>query len=157
MAYYKGRVAVDPLIRFHKNYIINQDTNCWDWQGTKDRCGYGRMSIKKRYISAHRFSYETFNGHLINGLVIAHNCNNPSCVNPEHLRQDTMRSNMLDMTYIKSHPKQILSVDEVIQIKKELKFPYYGQQKDLAHFYKVSTATISEIKTGRKWSHISIP
>ena len=52
---------------------------------------------------------------------------------------------------------QILSVEEVIEIKKALKNFYRGQIKDLAHFYKVSERQISHIKNGDRWSHIQIP
>jgi hypothetical protein len=118
--------------------------------------GYGRLQINGKMMRAHRFSYEYFIGALDSNLDICHKCNNPSCVNPEHLRQDTTLSNVIDCIYAKRRYKQILSVEEVIQIKKELQHYYRGQCKDLAHFYKVSQETISAIKSGRSWTHINI-
>jgi hypothetical protein len=63
---------------------------------------------------------------------------------------------MIDRVHQKKHPCQILSVEEVIEIKKALQNPYRGQQQDLAHFYKVNQPAISNIKTGKRWSHIVI-
>jgi len=149
-------VAICPIERFHQKYIVNSETGCWEWQDKLLHNGYGRLQINSKSIKAHRFSYETFIGPIRNDLIVCHNCNNRKCVNPEHLRQDTIQSNSLDMVKIKSHPIQILSEDEVIEIKKSLQHSYRGQIKDLAHFYKVSSRTISSIKTGKNWSHVNI-
>ena len=148
-------LPIEPIERFHSKYIINEKTNCWEWQDKLLHNGYGRLQINNKSIKAHRFAYETFVGPLIKGLVIAHNCNNPKCVRPDHLRQDTIQSNSIDMVNINSHPSQKLSVEEVIEIKKSLNNYYRGQIKDLAHFYKVDQRTISSIKRGETWAHIS--
>jgi hypothetical protein len=144
-----------PIERFHSKYEIDQETGCFNWTGHKIK-EYGRLEINGKSIIAHRFSYETFVGPLDPKLEICHNCNNKSCVNPNHLRQDTRSSNHIDMSYVKSHSKQILLVEEVIEIKKALKHYYRGQIKDLAEFYKVNHRTISEIKNGNNWSHIKV-
>ncbi len=149
-------VSIDPIQRFHQKYKVNDETGCWEWQDQLLHNGYGRLQINSKSVKAHRFAYETFIGPIRNDLVVCHNCNNRQCVNPEHLRQDTIQSNSLDMVKINSHPNQILSEDEVIQIKKSLQNSYRGQIGDLAHFYKVSQRTISSIKTGSTWSHVSI-
>jgi hypothetical protein len=147
--------GVDPIERFNQKYIVDENSGCWNWIANKCS-GYGQIKINGKMIRAHRFSYEYFVGPLEDNLEICHNCNNPSCVNPEHLRQDTKSSNMIDRSYSKTFALQILSVDEVIQIKKAQKFYYRGQNKDLAHFYKVCQGTISDIRRGKRWSHIKI-
>lgn len=151
-----GPKTIDPIVRFNKKYIVNPDTGCWEWIGCSNNKGYGYFYILNKNIYAHRFSYEYYIGKLKTGYEICHECNNPKCVNYKHLRQDTHKSNMFDMLKIGNHKNQILSVDQVIQIKKELQNYYHGQVKDLAHFYKVSNRTISHIKTGINWSHIEI-
>ena len=61
-----------PLERFNTKYIVDPETNCWLW--TKPhKTGYGQINIDKKMIKAHRFSYETFIGPLIDGLIICHN------------------------------------------------------------------------------------
>ena len=152
-----ARQKIDPIERFKTKYVVDPVTGCWNWQGCLDEKGYGRFGILPgKNIKAHRYSYEIFVGKLDNNLKICHSCNNRKCINPEHLRQDTISSNAIDMIYSKNGNFQILSIDEVIEIKKELKHHYRGQCKDLAHFYKVETSTISAIKTGRSWSHVEV-
>ena len=151
----KRLVNVNPIERFNQKYIVDEKTDCWNWIAAK-WFGYGLIKINGKMVRAHRFSYEYFVGPLDNSLDICHNCNNPSCVNPNHLRQDTVSSNMIDVLYLNNNKYQILSVEEVIQIKKELKNYYRGQVNDLAHFYKVEKRVISNIKTGKRWAHISI-
>ena len=147
--------GVEPIERFNQKYIIDEETGCWNWLGCLDKDGYGFfMKNSSKNILAHRFSYEYFVSPLKEGFVICHNCQNRKCVNFNHLRQDTQKSNCVEKAYLNTHPKQILSVEEVIQIKKELLHPYHGQQKDLAHFYKVNPSTISSIKKGRMWSYV---
>ena len=152
-----ARIKKDPIDRFKEKYIVDEESGCWNWTGTITNKGYGTFHINNKEIKAHRFSYEYFIGPLDLKLMICHNCHNRKCCNPNHLRQDTNYSNMIDMVYQKNQRHQILSVDEVIEIKKALKNYYRGQIKDLAHFYKVDPETIGAIKNSRSWSHIQIP
>jgi hypothetical protein len=151
-----GKKPIDPIIRFSSKYIVDEETGCWNWIGNSFRTGYGCFKYNNKNVSAHRFAYEYYNGPLKEGLEICHSCNNKSCVNYKHLRQDTKQSNSYDALLVNNGPSQKLSIDEVIQIKKELMHPYRGQYKDLAHFYKVHEETIGHIKRGTRWSHINI-
>jgi hypothetical protein len=151
-----GRKPIDPIQRFNQKYIVDEETGCWNWIASLNNKGYGNFRIENKIIKAHRFSYEYYVGKLDSSLEICHKCNNPKCVNYKHLRQDTRRSNRIDMSYQKTIPNQILSIEEVIEIKKALKNCYHGQVKDLANFYKVSNKTISAIKCGVFWSHVNI-
>lgn len=150
-----AKPKIDPIERFKTKYIVDPVTGCWNFTGRLDKRGYGRFR-KDKMIFAHRFSYEYYVGELKDDLVICHNCNNPSCVNPEHLRQDTRSSNNYDMVKIGKHPNQKLSIEEVKQIKKELQHYYRGQCNDLAHFYKVDPMLISQIKRGIVWKHTEV-
>jgi hypothetical protein len=151
-----GYKATEPIIRFNQKYIIDSETGCWIWQNCSNKQGYGLFRHKKRSFLAHRFAYEYYVGPLDDKLMICHECNNTRCVNPDHLRQDTRLSNSIDMVKIKRQQCQILSVEEVIEIKKALLNPYIGQNKDLAHFYKVHPDTISQIKRNKNWSWVVI-
>lgn len=74
-------------------------TGCWEWAGSINGQGYGQISIKHLGIMpgrAHRISYEVFVGPIPGGMVIRHKCDNPPCVNPDHLEQGTTLDNVRD-------------------------------------------------------------
>lgn len=78
-------------------YIIRKDTGCWEWQGAKTATGYGRMKVDNKAWMAHRYSLKCHLGReLKDGCVVLHTCDNPCCINPEHLREGTQKENMQD-------------------------------------------------------------
>lgn len=87
--------------KFVSKIIARGEKECWTWTGYVEKGRYGRYDIKREdgkfeWFYAHRISYMIFNGELIDGLVIDHECKNKACVNPWHLRQVTTRFNVID-------------------------------------------------------------
>ena len=71
-------------------------TGCWFWVGACINKGYGVMRINGKNVGAHRFSWELANGKIPAGMFIDHYaCENPNCVNPDHLRPASNRENIL--------------------------------------------------------------
>ena len=81
----------DRLIdRFWEN--VETGHGCWEWLGDTIK-GYARLSLNGQTVYAHRLSYEISNGPISEGMFIDHLCHNPSCTNPEHLREVTPKQN----------------------------------------------------------------
>lgn len=65
--------------------------------GSKDKDGYGYIKRDGITWKAHRASYSEWTGTIPKGLWVLHRCDNPSCVNPEHLWLGTAQDNLNDM------------------------------------------------------------
>lgn len=82
--------------RFEERYIPVPESGCWIWTGHIRTNGYGAMSIKSKLQYAHRISWELHNGPIPEGLFVLHKCDNPPCVNPDHLFIGTQKDNLQD-------------------------------------------------------------
>lgn len=71
---------------------------CWEWQNNKDSNGYGMVKIQGLYTKASRVAYQIINGAILDGLHVLHKCDNPGCINPDHLFTGTHQDNMNDKT-----------------------------------------------------------
>lgn len=71
------------------------DNGCWEWQGFRDKDGYGISSFKHRPARAHRLAWQFARGPIPDGLVIDHLCRNKACCNPDHLEPVTVRENTI--------------------------------------------------------------
>ena len=73
------------------------ESGCIEWTAAKDKDGYGLFKVKDRMLRAHRAIFVLFkNIELKPQDIILHACDNPPCVNPEHLTVGTHSENVLD-------------------------------------------------------------
>lgn len=75
---------------------VNVQDGCWLWTASRSSKGYGMFWFEGQTVSAHRFSYELYNGSIPEGMVVRHKCDNPPCVNPDHLELGTQAANERD-------------------------------------------------------------
>lgn len=72
-------------------------TQCIEWTGARNPAGYGRLRLRGQQVYAHRVAYEQAYGPIPEGFVVMHSCDNPPCINPDHLSVGTYADNARDM------------------------------------------------------------
>ncbi len=137
---------------------VDKSGDCWLWTGAIDSCGYGRFMLGGTNCHANRVCWELVNSKIPDGLCVCHHCDNPPCVNPDHLFLGTRQDNSTDMVQkgrSSSHacgtnnPK--VKIDERIAT---LIFLSKSPVKTLAREYDLSLSTIYRIKNKQYWRHI---
>jgi len=143
--------------RLQSKIRINNATKCHEWTGAKDKDGYGKIMVDKRYKKTHRYAYELTFGEIPKGMLIAHACDNPCCCNPNHLFLTDIKGNNLDCRMKgrnvrgrKCHNSKLTEKD-VLEIR-NLKNKMGGIE--IAKLYGVSRASISLILNRKIWKHI---
>ena len=138
----------------------NHAWGCLEFTGCKDECGYGRINRDGKLVRLHRAVWERDHGHIPAGMVVMHSCDNPCCLEPEHLFLGTQAENVADMdrkgrrrTPIGSQqPQAKLTEASVRVVKQRLKDG--ATCAALAREYGVSDAAIRNVKKGRRWTHV---
>lgn len=84
-------------ILFDDKYIPEPNSGCWIWLMSADKLGYGWSSLKKKTLYAHRHSWLIYRGVIPDKQFVLHKCDNPYCINPDHLFLGIQKDNMRDM------------------------------------------------------------
>lgn len=155
-----------------KNVSKDPETGCWEWMASKNAGGYGRIRAKNTMCLAHRISWEIFCGDIPRGLCVCHKCDNPSCVNPDHLFIGTRQDNMDDMLkkgrYVKGKtykgiecpirgslsPRSKLTEKDVIEIRRRYK-EGNASYRSLAKEFGVCYRNIACIIKKKMWAWLT--
>lgn len=150
-----------------KSYTIDPTSGCWLWSGCVGKDGYGKVKRQGKTVRSHRLFYEHYVTTIPQGLVVCHRCDNPLCVNPEHLFVGTPLDNERDkdrkarrspspsvshkhrLPRGDNHHKAVLT-EEIVRAIRESNESSYS----LAIAYGVNASTIQRIKRRIIWAHI---
>lgn len=152
------------IIRCH---TTTNERGCWVWMRCKDKHGYGRVVYRGRWTLAHRVSFALANGSIPKGICVLHKCDNPSCVNPEHLFSGTQGDNIVDMTRkgrnrlqefkdsFRGERQHLAKLTG--EIAKRIIEDFRGgeSQSSIARRLGVNVATVQSVTHGRTWSHVT--
>lgn len=140
---------------------INDVTGCWEWRKHRNNHGYGKLTINGRGCYAHRLAYQLVKGDLPQGMEVMHSCDNPACINPEHLSAGTHSQNMKDCTYRGRAKMPAVSVRgerngaaklREVDIRSIRRLLDKGcTQREIADRFGISQSQVSHIKLGRAW------
>jgi hypothetical protein len=163
---YMGGFTFPIAVRFNNKYIVDSITGCWVWNDRLTNKGYGKIysGLCKKELLAHRVSWVLANNSIIpNGIKVLHKCDNPACVNPNHLFLGTQKDNVLDML-AKHRQNKVntasgenngnskLKNSDVLIIKRRLKNG--DKPTHIAKEYKMHHSTIMDIRDGKTWTKI---
>ncbi len=143
-----GRSGTIQLFQFLSRVNIPADPEgCWEWTGGSCAGGYGLFtSNKKRYVAS-RFVMALFGD--VAGWRVCHKCDNPPCVNPDHLFLGTPGDNTEDAV-LKGRMAYKLTKEQALAIASSV-----GPLQDEARKYGVSQSLISSIRHGASWRHLT--
>lgn len=155
----KGLTKADKFwSKVDKTPGLGPQGECWEWTGKLGEKGYALVSVKAKSIPVHRASwFYTFG--VMPSLWLLHSCDNRKCVNPLHLREGTHADNTADMlarnrqSKGEHRPNAKLKDADILAIRSEP--AVWGIQTILAKRYNVPTSTISRIRKGLIWKHVS--
>lgn len=146
---------------------VKKTAECWIWAGKeKSKRGYGQIGLGGRGAKqalAHRFSYELHKGPIPCGMVVMHSCDNPRCVNPDHLSVGTHSDNTQDavskgrwisvppLINGERHHSAKLTADDVRMIRDNPDIP----TKELADRFGTNATSIQKVRSRKTWKHVA--
>lgn len=154
--------------RIRKKSNINNN-GCWIYSGSTDAWGYPVCRVFFEDIKLYKYSrvsYYVFKGPFDSKLSVLHKCDNPKCVNPEHLFLGTNSDNVKDALKKNRHvsqrynfkgdnnPRAVLNILEVKIIKMLLKCKFYHYE--IEDVIGKGINVIRDISRQKTWKHINV-
>lgn len=152
----------DVIYNFWDQVSVGGDDECWEWKGQMVK-GYGRIwTHLGKYLLSHRFSYQIHHNILLTpDILILHKCDNPPCVNPNHLFEGDSILNRADCVFKERQARGAnqhrakLTDDDVLLIRKLHKSnPKKWTAVTLACRFGVTRGCIWPILRKITWRHV---
>ncbi len=155
--------------RLFASICVDDGTECWEWKRDRFTEGYGRLKVQGKAFLAHRVSAHVFlDFDLASPLCVLHKCDNPPCINPEHLFIGTQTDNIRDMIAKGrarsgvalphgfnqgiAHPQARLTDDDVRAIRQMSERGH--SLAAIAKRFGITKMHVSNIRRRLAWSHL---
>lgn len=145
------------LERFFSQFDKKGVNDCWEWKGHKDKDGYGKFAYRKKgnrkFFRSHRISAAYYLGDVLDDSVVMHMCDNPSCVNPNHLKIGTHLENEQDKDRKNRRPFDHIikySIEDAVNVFKLVLKGYFTKQ--ISEITGFSMPSIQNMYVDRKFS-----
>jgi hypothetical protein len=133
---------------------------CWEWKGSRPGGKYGHFSFEYKAVKAHRWIYEKIVGEIPSGLLVRHKCDNPGCVNPDHLEVGTQAENVSDMYERcrahdrkgQNHPMSRLTAEDVVEIRRLRDCG--ATEASVAAKFGIGRGQVGKIHRRENWGHV---
>ena len=156
----RPEISDEAKARFWAKVDVRGPDECWEWQGARNKFGYGKLTVAGKQRAASRLVYELECGEIPAGQFVCHRCDNPPCVNPDHLFLGTHAENMRDRNLKgrarggslrgERHPQAVLTAEQV-RIIRDLATRKVKPQAAIGRQFGISQSHVSEIKNGNAW------
>lgn len=160
----RHRYSVEEAKQIFEVSCTKQPNGCWEWTKYLDHDGYGKFTLVTpghAFQFAHRAAFFLKHGEFDYSLFVLHRCDNPPCVNPDHLFLGTAKDNAVDMMrkgrgnkYVfglpDSHMKAKLTWDDAKTIR-HLYFAERRTQQEIGDYFGVTKNNISSIVRRNSW------
>lgn len=158
-----SRARKPAIERFWDKVKKGAADECWEWLAYKDGDGYGTFRVETNKVKAHRFSYELHIGPIPAGLQVCHHCDNPPCVNPNHLFLGTGQDNTQDMmekgrnrpSIGEQHGGAVLTDEQVLEIRSLWQTGQFTQRQ-LGERFGISRRQARAVIKGENWQHLPV-
>lgn len=149
-----GATLQERLLRY-----VEKSADCWHWSGYRDPNGYGRLNVDGRPTLAHRISWELHRHAITPEQHVLHRCDNPGCVNPDHLFVGDQAANNADMrakgrfrpgvSRGSDHGGAKLTEKQVREIRASKDKPQH-----IAERFGISRRQVRDIRAMLSWRHL---
>ncbi len=138
---------------------VQRGENCWEWIGTKFTNGYGRATVGRKSVGAHRVAWEMWYGAIPTGMYVCHSCDNRACVRLAHLFLGSPAENLADMKAKgrsltgERNPNVRLTTEQVREIRHRYRNGGITQAA-LAIEFGVVEGNVWNVLHGRSWGNV---
>jgi len=139
----RRRRTSQECLSYMTSQVITTSSNCHEWQRAINTRGYGQVGFQGKLWMTHRLVWTLVNGDIPKDMVVCHRCDNPKCINPNHLFLGTMSDNSKDSVK-KGRWKAYFTCEQADIIRKEVT-PDRGSISKIARKYGVSPSVIGRM------------